>query len=137
MARRVAKRSAARARHLIPVILVVEDEFLVREAAAEHLRACGFRVLEAVTVEEAIHLLGQSTSIVAVFADVKLPGPHSGADLARVIRQDCPEVKVLLTSGVVQMVGSELEGVALLKKPYPLSEMERLLRELIGLAAPL
>jgi CheY-like chemotaxis protein len=115
-----------------PAILVVEDEVLVRSAAAAYLRGVGFRVLEAVDVDEAARLLASERSIAVVFADVKLPGGRSGSDLARLIRQDCPEVKVLLTSGVVQALDDGIEGVALLKKPYFLFDVERRIRALLA-----
>lgn len=113
-------------------VLVVEDDVLVRTAAAVHLRDCGFRILEAVNVDDAVQLLASDRSIAAVFADVNLPGGRSGADLARLIKQDYPEVKVLLTSGVVQTVDAGIEGVVLLKKPYFLFEVDRRIRALLS-----
>jgi CheY-like chemotaxis protein len=113
-----------------PKILVVEDDVLIRAAAAQFLRGSGFTVLEAVDVDQAIELL-RTERIGVVFADVKLPGPRNGIDLTRIVQTDFPEVKVLLTSGVVPAAEVALDGVTLLKKPYFLFELERHLRQLL------
>jgi CheY-like chemotaxis protein len=113
-------------------VLVVEDAVLVRAATSGYLRKCGFEVVEAVSAEEALELLGARADIKAVFADVKLPG-RSGADLAHLVSDDYPRVKVLLTSGVAPF--PDVGGVGLLKKPYFPFEVEQRLKSMLGLAA--
>lgn len=115
---------------LPPKILIVEDDVLIRAAAAQFLRGSGFTVVEAVDVEQALQLL-RTERIVVVFADVKLPGPRNGIDLMRIVQADFPQAKVLLTSGVVAAGEVTLDGVTLLKKPYFLFELERHLRRLL------
>jgi len=115
---------------LSPKILIVEDDVLIRAAAAQFLRGTGFTVVEAVDVDQALQLL-RSERIVAVFADVKLPGPRNGIDLMRIVQADFPHTRVLLTSGVVAADEVTLDGVTLLKKPYFLFELERQLRRLL------
>jgi CheY-like chemotaxis protein len=115
-----------------PTVLVVEDDVLVRAAAAEHLRGCGFVVLEAVHAEEALRML-QAAIADAVFSDVKLPGKWNGIELAQIIRRDYPQVQVLLTSGVSPY--PDMEGLTFLKKPYFLFEVERNIRSLLRQAA--
>ena len=112
-------------------ILIVEDDVLIRAAAAQYLRGAGFEVLEAVSVEQAVELL-RVHPVEAVFTDVKLPGPQSGLDLMRIVRSDFPETKVLLTSGVVKADEVTLDGTTLLRKPYFLFEVERHLRALLA-----
>ena len=112
-------------------ILIVEDDVLIRAAAAQYLRGAGFEVLEAVSVEQALELL-QTGPVQAVFADVKLPGTQSGLDLMRIVQADFPKAKVLLTSGVVKADEVTTEGITLLRKPYFLFEVERHLRALIA-----
>jgi CheY-like chemotaxis protein len=112
-------------------ILVVEDDVLVRAAASHYLRNCGFTVVEAVDVAEALQILTTDRLVRAVFADVRLPGGRDGLDLMNVIRTDCPEVKVLLTSGIAPF--PELPpDVLLLRKPYYLFEVERQLVNLLA-----
>ena len=112
-------------------ILIVEDDVLIRAAAAQYLRGAGFEVLEAVSVEQALELL-QAGPVQAVFADVKLPGTQSGLDLMRIVQADFPKAKVLLTSGVVKADEVTTEGITLLRKPYFLFEVERHLRALLA-----
>src|SRR5262245_37872956 len=62
----------------IPTVLVVEDDYLMCMAIAEHLRTCGYRVLEASNADEAIAALKADANIDArinvVFTDVQMPG---------------------------------------------------------------
>ena len=112
-------------------IMVVEDDVLVRAAAGHYLRSRGFTVVEAVDVAEALHILAADRFVRVVFSDVKLPGGRSGIDLAHAIRADYPHIKVLLTSGVAPF--PELPpGVALIKKPYLLVDVERQLAALLA-----
>ena len=114
-----------------PTVLLVEDEVLVRAATARFLRECGFTVLEAVQADDAIQMLAADPRIEAVFADVKLPGPRNGVDLAHLVRREYPNIKILLTSGVAPF--PEVEGVTLLRKPYFLFDVEQRLKVLLGL----
>jgi hypothetical protein len=68
-----------------------------------------------------------------VFSDVKLPGGRSGIDLANAIRASYPHIRVLLTSGIAPFPDLPT-GVALIRKPYLLVDVERQLT--ILLAAP-
>ena len=122
---------SAQADGLVAKILIVEDDVLIRAAAAQYLRGAGFEVLEAVSVEQALELL-RAGPVKAVFADVKLPGTQSGLDLMRIVQADFPKAKVLLTSGVVKADEVTTEGITLLRKPYFLFEVERHLRALIA-----
>lgn len=122
---------SAQADGLVAKLLIVEDDVLIRAAAAQYLRGAGFEVLEAVSVEQALELL-RAGPVQAVFADVKLPGTQSGLDLMRIVQADFPMAKVLLTSGVVKADEVTLEGITLLRKPYFLFEVERHLRALLA-----
>jgi CheY-like chemotaxis protein len=112
-------------------ILIVEDDVLIRAAAAQYLRGTGFEVLEAVSVEQALELL-RAQPVEVVFADVKLQGSQSGLDLMRIMKTDFPDAKVLLTSGVVKADDVTTDGTTLLRKPYFLFEVERHLRALLA-----
>jgi DNA-binding NtrC family response regulator len=112
-------------------ILIVEDDVLIRAAAAQYLRGTGFEVLEAVSVEQALELL-RAQPVEVVFTDVKLQGSQSGLDLMRIVKSDFPDAKVLLTSGVVKADDVTTDGITLLRKPYFLFEVERHLRALLA-----
>jgi CheY-like chemotaxis protein len=114
-----------------PVVLVVEDDVLIRAAAAQYLRGTGFDVLEAVDVDEAVTILRAAGNVRVVFTDVKLAGQRTGFDLLEIIRQDFPHVKVLFTSGVVKADEVERAGIPFVRKPYFLFEIERHIKSLL------
>jgi CheY-like chemotaxis protein len=115
-----------------PVVLVVEDDVLIRAAAAQYLRGTGFDVLEAVDVDEAVTILRATGNVRVVFTDVKLAGARTGFDLLEIIRQDFPQVKVLFTSGVVKADEVERTGTPFVRKPYFLFEIERHIKTLLA-----
>src|SRR5262245_10337602 len=82
------------------VILVVEDEVMLRLAASYHLRGAGFTVIEAANADEAVRVVGASKSIALVFSDLTMPGEMDGYALARWISREHPHIKVLMTSAL-------------------------------------
>lgn len=109
------------ARAAPPVVLIVEDEVLLRMAVCAHLRDAGLVVIEAVDAGEAVELLSARKSISLVFSDIDMPGPADGNDLAAWIASRHPGVKVLLTSGIAQEEG----GPPFIAKPYSFVELQR------------
>ncbi len=105
-----------------PVVLVAEDEIIVRMAVANALRERGFRVLEAYNADEAIELVSATPDLDVVFSDIHMPGSMNGTDLAVWLKSHRPEVPVLLTSGVVNhwLSSTELRTAMphVFQKPY-------------------
>jgi CheY-like chemotaxis protein len=104
-----------------PTILVVEDEVLVRFVLAEHLRDCGYKVVEAGGAAEAVTVLEAGVPVDLVFTDVQMPGAMDGFGLSRWVRQHHPEVRVVLTSGHTQLArqaGELCHDGPFLPKPY-------------------
>lgn len=119
----------------VPVVLVVEDEVLVRMVIAQYLRDCGFQVVEASNADEAIRVIQLDASINVVFSDINMPGSRNGFELAQWLRQERPSIKVLLTSGVPQMAsaaGNLCEDGPLVSKPYDPQSVERRIRMLLA-----
>lgn len=79
-------------------VLLVEDEVLVRMDVADALRADGWHVVEAGTVADALATL-EAGSFDLVLTDVHMPGGSSGLELARIVAQNRPEIKVVVMSG--------------------------------------
>jgi DNA-binding NtrC family response regulator len=112
--------------HRRPTILLVEDEILLRAAVAEFLRDSNYRVLEASNAVEAQAVMQSKEPIELVFSDVRMPGELSGFDLAAWIRQQYPDVSVLLTSGFFDLQsasGYGKEHGLILQKPYSFDEL--------------
>jgi CheY-like chemotaxis protein len=82
-----------------PVVLVVEDEPLVRLDAIDLLTDAGFRVLDAANADEAIEILEARNDIRAVVTDIQMPGSMDGLKLAAMIRNRWPPIALIVTSG--------------------------------------
>ena len=83
-----------------PVILVVEDEILVRMMLADVLDDAGFQAVEAAHADEALRVLESGLEIHAIITDVEMPGGSmNGFALARAVRELRPELGVLIASG--------------------------------------
>src|SRR5579859_5826237 len=82
-----------------PVVLIVEDEFLLRMDAIEMIAAAGFEVAEAANADRAIAILESRRDISVVFTDIQMPGSMDGLKLARAVRGRWPPIKILATSG--------------------------------------
>ncbi|HYI90418.1 MAG TPA: response regulator [Beijerinckiaceae bacterium] len=116
-----------------PTVLVVDDEVLVRIVIAEYLRDCGYRVLEAGSANDAIAVLGSKLKVDIVFADLELPGPSSGLELARWIRRRLPDVRVIVTSGIsssAELAGELCEAGPPIAKPYESDAVVQRIRSL-------
>jgi two-component system, response regulator PdtaR len=121
--------------HLSPVILIVEDEFLLRMDSAEVIENAGFQVFQAGNADEAIAILTTRPNIQVVFTDIQMPGSMDGLKLARFVRDRWPPIKIVATSGLVRVEDHDLPaGSVFLPKPYRGAEVVSALREVTGTA---
>src|SRR3954469_5105247 len=101
------------------VILVVEDEVLVRMVAADVLEDAGFTVLESASAEEALTLLETRSDVEVLFTDVNMPGAMDGLGLAQTVHNRSPEISILIGSGRIRPCPAELPpGARFIAKPY-------------------
>ena len=118
-----------------PVVLIVEDEFLVHLDAVDMIRAAGFDVVEAENADQAILILEERLDITVVFTDVQMPGSMDGLKLAAAVRDRWPPIRIIATSGLAKVTSDDLPaGSRFLPKPYSAPEIVGTLRELC--AAP-
>jgi len=101
------------------VVLVVEDDVLVRMLACDILKDAGYDALEAVDAREALVLLEARPDIALLFTDVDMPGEIDGLGLARLTTLRWPDLPIIATSGarIVQSVDLPPTG-RFLQKPY-------------------
>ena len=116
-------------------ILLVEDEAPVREITALLLESLGYRVQEASSGEEALHLAqGNREKIDLLVTDVLMPG-MSGNELAEALRASDAGLKVLFLSGhsgdTMARHGVVYTEVDFLQKPFTLDALSRKLREVL------
>ena len=108
-----------------PVVLVVEDELLVRMDAVEIIEADGFEVVEAKNADDAIALLEQRNDIGLIFTDIDMPGSMDGLKLAHFVKNQLrPPIKIIATSGHAKITVDDLpEGGRFMPKPYNPNEI--------------
>ena len=115
------------------VILIVEDELLIRLNAVEMIEEAGFEVVEAASADEAIAILEGRLDITVVFTDIQMPGSMDGLKLAAAVRDRWPPIMIVATSGRVKLGPDDLpEGSRFLPKPYSPAEITKTLRQLIA-----
>ena len=115
----------------LPLVLVVEDEFLVRMNAVSLLEEAGFAVLEAGSADEAIVLLESRRDIRIVFTDINMPGSMDGLRLAHAIRNRWPPIELVLTSGQMRVGDDDMPARGLfLGKPYDPNRLLEVVRSL-------
>jgi CheY-like chemotaxis protein len=105
------------ARSQEPVILIVEDEGLVRTLIASEFESQGWVVLEASKGEGAVDLI-KDNHVDVVFTDIQLGGAVSGWDVAEALRKTKPTVPVVYTSGNTNDRTRQVPGSLYFDKPY-------------------
>ena len=119
-----------------PVVLVVEDDTLLRMHAAEMIEEAGFKVLEAPNADEAIKLLETRLDIAVMFTDIDMPGSMNGLKLAHALANRWPPIRIVATSGHFQMRDGDLPaGGLFIAKPYLSHHIISTLRDLAKAAA--
>lgn len=114
-----------------PVILLVEDDVLVRFSTAELLRDEGYIVLEAVDACEAMALLGSGHPLDLVLSDIRMPGPMDGVAMSYAIKQVRPNLPVVLVSS--HLPGNARHGGdGFLAKPYEPAELFEVVKDMVG-----
>jgi CheY-like chemotaxis protein len=115
-------------------ILVVEDEVLVRMAVADHLRHCGYRVVEAKTGEEAQSIMRSGEPVEILFTDIDLGPGINGFELAQWTRANYRDIRILLTSGTARMAqtAADLCDGPMLTKPFPHERLVEQIDRLLG-----
>jgi CheY-like chemotaxis protein len=116
-----------------PVILLVEDEPLVRMFNADILDDAGYRIIEAGSGDEALTLYQARPHIRAVVTDVEMPGSLDGMGLAKRVAELRPFVGALIVSGRARPADADLPDDALfLAKPYMPEELLSALEQVMA-----
>ena len=112
------------------VVLIVEDDVLLRLITASNLREAGFEVVEVANAVEAVIVLN-SMAVDVMLADVNMPGKMNGLALAKWVHSHGRDIRIVLTSDAEQSLGEAREYGYFFAKPYDGSEVERLLRTML------
>lgn len=116
-----------------PVILLVEDELLVRITAVDEMEDAGFHVLEAANADAALAVLETcSEEVQVLFTDVHMPGSMDGMALAAQVHARWPHVRLLISSGYARPQPDEIpEDGRFVPKPYRAATIVSEIQELV------
>jgi PAS domain S-box-containing protein len=118
------------------LVLVVEDDALVRQYVMTQIQSLGYTALEASNAAEALNAIDSNPTIDLLFTDVIMPGSMNGRQLVDEALKRRPALKTLYTSGYTENAivhhGRLDSGVLLLAKPYRKSDLARMIRLALG-----
>ena len=121
--------------HTNETVLVVEDEFVVRELIVEVLKELGYSTLEADEGPAALKILDSKQRIDLVISDIGLPGLN-GRQIIDAARETRPLLKVLFMTGYAEnaaIAAGFLEpGMAMITKPFAMEALATRIREMLG-----
>jgi len=119
-----------------PLVLVVEDEPFVRMIATEGLEDAGFKVIEAATADDALMILNARDDVGVLFTDVNMPGTVNGVELARMVHERWPQLRIIITSGRDRPRREDIpDDGCFVAKPYRPGEVVHVIEQLIRDAA--
>lgn len=106
------------------LVIVVEDDPILRLLTVEILSEIGIRSLEFSTADEAFtHVLSMSDSCPLVIADQGLPGDLQGADFIELIKEKWPTTATILTSGYALDPAMVPSSTVYLDKPWSMDDL--------------
>jgi len=114
------------------IVLVVEDDGLVRSYVLTQIESLGYTTRSASNGPEALAVLDSGVPVDLLFTDVIMPGLMNGRELATEAQKRRPGLPVLFTSGytenAIDQDGMLDKGILFLAKPYSRAELARMLR---------
>jgi CheY-like chemotaxis protein len=117
------------------VVLVVEDEMLLRMRAVDMVEDAGFTSVEAVDADEAVAILESRSDIALMFTDIQMPGSMDGLKLAHAVRERWPPIKIILVSGQLKPATMDIPADSrFYGKPLKAKEMIAELQSMINQA---
>jgi nitrogen-specific signal transduction histidine kinase/CheY-like chemotaxis protein len=119
------------------IVLVVDDDPMVRRAVVAQITSLGYGVVEASSPAEALDVVTRNEPLDLVFSDIVMPGAIDGIELARLVRERRPDLKVLLTSGYPDLKAARSSEDSyvqwdILKKPYRRPDLKQALENALG-----
>ena len=116
-----------------PVVLIVEDEMLLRMRAVDMVEDAGYTSVEAVDADEAVTILEARSDIALLFTDIQMPGSMDGLRLAHAVHERWPPIKIILVSGALKLAKSDIPPDSrFFGKPLEAKEMIAEIQEMIG-----
>jgi CheY-like chemotaxis protein len=115
------------------VVLVVEDEMLLRMRAVDMVEDAGFTPIEAVDADQAVAILESRSDIAMLFTDIQMPGSMDGLKLAHAVHDRWPPIKIILVSGKLHLANIEIPADSrFFGKPFEARDMIAEMQDMIG-----
>jgi len=115
------------------VIMVVDDEPMLRELGSAVLQEAGYLVVEAPNAIKALEVLEAGLRVDVLFTDVQMPGEMDGLELVQRVRRRWPAIKLLVTSGKAAPIALPTDG-RFLAKPYLVADLLEQIDDMMALA---
>ena len=116
-----------------PIVLVVEDEMVLRMRAVDIVADAGFVPIEAVSADEAMKILESRDDISLLFTDIQMPGSMDGLKLAHATNKRWPHIKIILVSGQIAVTDADKPNDSrFFPKPLEIQQMIAELRDMVG-----
>ena len=117
------------------IVLVVEDEMLLRMRAVDMVEDAGYTSVEAVDADEAVAILESRSDIALVMTDIQMPGSMDGLKLAHTVHERWPPIRIILVSGQLKLSTAEIPADSrFFGKPLEAAEMIAQIQNMIGRA---
>jgi CheY-like chemotaxis protein len=117
------------------VVLVVEDEMLLRMRAVDMVEDAGFTPVEAIDADEALKILESRSDIALMFTDIQMPGSMDGLGLAHAVHKRWPPIKIIVVSGALRLPDIDIPADSrFFGKPLEAKEMIAEMQNMIGRA---
>jgi CheY-like chemotaxis protein len=115
------------------VVLVVEDEMLLRMRAVDMVEDAGYTSVEAVDADEAVAILESRSDIALLLTDIQMPGSMDGLGLAHAVCKRWPPIKIILVSGQLKLPNIDIPANSrFFGKPLEAKVMIAQMRYMIG-----
>jgi CheY-like chemotaxis protein len=115
------------------VVLVVEDEMLLRMRAVDMVDDAGYTPVEAVDADEAVKILESRSDIALIFTDIQMPGSMDGLGLAQAVHERWPPIKIIVVSGALKRQDIDTPANSrFFGKPLEAREMIAEMQKMIG-----
>jgi CheY-like chemotaxis protein len=119
--------------HIPLIVLVVEDEMLLRMRVVDMVEDAGYIPVEAVDADDALAILQSRSDIALLFTDIQMPGSMNGLELAYAVHARWPPIKIILASGQLQLSSRDIPPDSrFFGKPLKSGEMIAEMQDMLG-----
>ena len=118
-----------------PIVLIVEDDMILRMRSVDIVEDAGYTPVEAVDADEALGILQSRSDIALLFTDIQMPGSMDGLQLAHAVYERWPQLKIILVSGKLKLSSAEIpRDSRFFGKPLVSAQMITEMQDMIGFA---